>query len=60
MHIHINESILSAPVAATSCPEVLTVEGYGFNIAKMARKAGLHYNGGQNTVTFFGALIYDE
>lgn len=37
-----------------------TIEGYGFNIAKMARKAGLHYNGGQNTVTFFGALLYDE
>ena len=37
-----------------------TIEGYGFNIAKLARKAGLHYNGGPNTVTFFGAVLYDD
>ena len=36
-----------------------TIEGYGFNITKMARKAGLRYNNGPDTVTLFGAVLYD-
>ena len=49
------------PDAPCRFPEKLhhTIEGYGFNITKMARRAGLHYNGGPNTVTFFGAVLYD-
>ena len=37
-----------------------SLEGYGFNVSKLAAKAGLHYTGGQNTVTFFGAVLYNE
>ena len=50
------------PNAPCRFPDKLhhTIEGYGFNIAKLARKAGLHYNGGPETVTFFGAILYNE
>ena len=48
------------PDAPCRFPDKLhhSIEGYGFNISRLAEKAGLHYTGGQNTVTFFGAILY--
>ena len=50
------------PGAPCRFPDMLhhSIEGYGFNIMKLAEQAGLHYNSGQNTVTFFGALLYND
>lgn len=41
-------------------PEKLyhAIEGYGFVISELAVKAGMKYNNGPNTVTFFGALLW--
>lgn len=43
-------------------PEYLhhSIEGYGFNIYELAETAGLKYNNGENTVTFFGGLLFGE
>ena len=37
-----------------------SIEGYGFNIMKLADAAGLSYNHGYKTITLFGALLYCE
>lgn len=41
-------------------PEMLfpSLEGFGIDVASLAAKAGLAYNGGENTVTYFGMLLY--
>ena len=41
-------------------PDLLyhSIEGYGFIVSDLAQKAGIRYNNGANTVTFFGALLY--
>ena len=41
-------------------PELLfpPVEGFGINVMRLARSAGLHYNNGDLTVTYFGMLLY--
>ena len=43
-------------------PEELqpSIEGYGFYVLELARLAGIKYINGQSTVTFFGAVIYNE
>lgn len=33
------------------------IEGYGFQIYELAKAAGIKYNNGENTVTFFGGLL---
>ena len=50
------------PDAPCRFPERLhhSLEGYGFNVSKLAAKAGLHYIGGPNTITYFGAVLYNE
>ena len=35
-----------------------SLEGFGIDVASLAAKAGLTYNGGENTVTYFGMLLY--
>lgn len=35
-----------------------SLEGYGFLVNQLAKQAGIRYNNGPNTVTFFGALLY--
>lgn len=35
-----------------------SIEGYGFQISRLAEQAGVRYNNGQNTVTYFGALLF--
>lgn len=37
-----------------------SIEGYGFMIKELADAAGMKYNNGPNTVTFFGALLYTD
>ena len=43
-------------------PEKLhhSIEGYGFNIMKLAEAAGIGYSHGYKTITLFGALFYSE
>ena len=35
-----------------------SIEGYGFQIYELAKAAGIKYNNGENTVTFFGGLLF--
>jgi predicted metal-binding protein len=37
-----------------------SIEGYGVYVSKLARQAGIRYNNGENTITYFGALLYNE
>ena len=41
-------------------PELLfpSVEGFGIHVGQLAQKAGLTYINGENTVTYFGVLLY--
>ena len=50
------------PDAPCRFPEDLhhSIEGYGYYVLELARQAGIKYINGQKTVTFFGAVIYDE
>ena len=49
------------PSAPCRYPERLhhSLEGYGFIVSELARDAGIRYNNGSNTVTYFGALLYN-
>lgn len=35
-----------------------SIEGYGFNIGRLAREAGMHGHFGPGTVTYFGAVLF--
>ena len=50
------------PDAPCRFPEDLchSLEGYGFNVSELAKQAGVRYMNGPSTVTFFGAVLYDE
>ena len=37
-----------------------SIEGYGLVVSEVAQQAGIRYSNGPNTVTFFGAVFYDE
>ena len=37
-----------------------SLEGYGFIVNELAADAGIRYNNGTNTVTYFGALFYNS
>ena len=41
-------------------PQLLhhSLEGYGFVVNELAAEAGIRYNNGANTVTYFGALLF--
>lgn len=49
------------PNASCRFPQLLhhSLEGYGFIIKELADEAGIHYNNGSNTVTYFGALLFN-
>lgn len=49
------------PDAPCRFPEKATgsLEGYGIFVSELANQAGVKYNNGPNTVTYFGALICD-
>ena len=50
------------PDAPCRFPHLLhhSLEGYGFVVNELASQAGIHYNNGTNTVTYFGALLFKE
>ena len=43
-----------APALATP-----SLEGYGVNVSELARAAGMKYINGQDTVTYFGAVLFN-
>lgn len=50
------------PDAPCRFPDKLhpSIEGYGFNVSRLAAQAGIRYNNGPDTVTYFGALLFRE
>ena len=36
-----------------------SIEGFGFIVSELAQQAGIKYNNGPNTVTFFGAALFN-
>lgn len=48
------------PDAPCRFPKLLhhSIEGYGFLVNDLAKEAGVRYNNGPNTVTYFGALLF--
>lgn len=50
------------PDAPCRFPEELqpSIEGFGFVVSELAQQAGIPYMNGKNTVTFFGAALYEE
>lgn len=48
------------PDAPCRFPHLLhhSLEGYGFMVNELAIEAGIRYNNGANTVTYFGALLF--
>lgn len=50
------------PDAPCRFPQYLhhSLEGYGFVVSELAGLAGVRYNNGPNTVTYFGALLLNE
>ncbi|MBO4980096.1 MAG: DUF2284 domain-containing protein [Clostridia bacterium] len=36
-----------------------SLEAYGINVSALAKSAGMKYINGQNTVTYFGAVLFD-
>jgi predicted metal-binding protein len=35
-----------------------SLEAYGFNVSELAKSAGMRYINGQNTITYFGAILF--
>jgi hypothetical protein len=35
-----------------------SLEAYGINVSELAKAAGMNYINGQNTVTYFGAVLF--
>jgi predicted metal-binding protein len=50
------------PDAPCRFPEQLhhSIEGYGILVSELAKQAGVNYNNGNNTVTYFGALLFND
>ena len=38
---------------------IASLETYGVNVSRLAAAAGMNYINGQNTVTYFGAVLFD-
>ena len=36
-----------------------SLEAYGFNVSELAKSAGMRYINGQNTVTYFGCVLFN-
>ena len=50
------------PKAPCRFPQLLyhSLEGYGFMVNELACEAGIRYNNGANTVTYFGAILFNN
>ena len=55
-------AVCTYPDAPCRFPEQVqgSLEGYGFFVNQLAGAAGMNYINGQNTVTYFGAVLYNE
>lgn len=53
-------SACTYPHAPSRFPAQLypSIEGFGFIVSELARQAGIRYNNGPDTVTFFGAILW--
>ena len=49
------------PDAPCRFPQLLhhSLEGYGFIVSELAEEAGIRYNNGSDTVTYFGAILFN-
>ena len=49
------------PHAPCRFPQLLhhSLEGYGFLVNELAQEAGIRYHNGADTVTYFGAVLFD-
>lgn len=54
--------VCTYPDAPCRFPELLfpPLEGYGFIVSELSREAGVKYNNGSETVTYFGAVLFNE
>lgn len=52
----------TCPTTPCRFPDQLhhSLEGYGFIVSELAEEAGIRYLNGVNTVTYFGALLFNE
>jgi predicted metal-binding protein len=43
-------------------PEQLhhSIEGYGILVSELAKQTGVNYNNGNNSITYFGALLFND
>jgi predicted metal-binding protein len=50
------------PDAPCRFPEQLhhSIEGYGILVTELAKQASVNYNNGENTITYFGALLFNN
>lgn len=50
------------PTAPCRFPDQLhhSLEGYGMLVSELAKQAGINYNNGENTVTYFGAILFND
>mgnify|MGYP003586476526 CR=1 FL=1 len=50
------------PASPCRFPDLLfpAVEGYGILVSELAKSSGIHYSNGVNTVTYFGAVLFDR
>jgi len=55
-------TVCTYPHVPCRFPDLLhhSLEGYGFVVSELATEAGIRYNHGANTVTFFGALLFHK
>lgn len=55
-------AVCTYPDAPCRFPQLLhhSLEGYGFIVSELASEAGIRYNNGPNTVTYFGALLFKQ
>ena len=37
-----------------------SIEAAGINVTELSRTGGIHYNNGENTVTYFSMILFDE
>lgn len=50
------------PYTPCRFPEQLhhSIEGYGILVSELAKQAGVNYDNGENSVTYFGALLFND
>ena len=71
---HLGDYIVLSNESCNKCPQCTypdapcrfpdkphhSVEGYGILVSELAQKTGVKYNNGAGTVTFFGAMLFNQ